>query len=679
VTGDAAGRARRLLLGSAAALLVFAPLAYGAVHTWAFAVVGLVVAALSLGLLTAAAAHLLSAPRHLAFLPRPPVWWLAPGLLLVLALQLAPWPQGLVRLVAPRAVTLRSLGEGWGLADTLPLSLNPHYTLTEALKFWPALVLFFLLVYAVRTRREILALVTLLLAVAFFQVLYGFWNFRSHLIWGWKNIHTGNRLCGTFINSNHLAGLLSMAILLGFGLFLGQGAAPPPGQPGDTWRTRLRRWSRSEHLEPQVRRGLLLLFLVVLATGLFFTGSRGGIMALLVGFGLMALLIWGRRRRRSHIWLIVIFLALSLTYSLLLGSAPALGRFLDLEQEGRYHALRGAWAIFTSFPLLGAGLGAYGHLYYLYEPARLKGVMFLYTHSDWAQLLAETGLAGFLLAGGAWVVFMAALMRQWQTRQDRWARGLGLGGLAALGAGVFHGLVDFPFHIPGFSLYFAAVAAVTYLVLYSHDRDGAFFSYPALAAPGRKGPGLVLLAGLGVIQLAFAGQLCYHWRAERAAPTEFNTTRPTPRSGVEDLQRSLALNPRNSAAWRGLAAALEVKARAGAASLEEAERALRQAVFYAPAYYALHALLAEFHLRHYQGDPARHLPAALKELEAAVTLFPLNGYLHWRLGVVLAWVEQYYVGFVPTKLLGQAGRYLERAEELEPRLKRTAGPSPMRP
>src|SRR5208337_4545801 len=105
------------------------------------------------------------------------------------------------------------------------------------------------------------------------------------------------------------ATLLSMAVLLGFGLFLSSkpGQVQDPQGPG-VW-TDLRRKFRAENIEPLFRRFLLLLVLLVITVGLIFTGSRSGMIALVIGFAIMGLLISGQRWRRGNLAVIAVFLA----------------------------------------------------------------------------------------------------------------------------------------------------------------------------------------------------------------------------------------------------------------------------------------------------------------------------------------------------------------------------------
>ena len=649
-------------------LLVFAPLAYGAVHTWAYSAVGLTIGVMSIAVLSFGLFNLMAKPDEKYFVPRPPLWWLACGVVLIVFVQVRPWPAEMTKWLSPEAWKVRTLGNGFGLADYLPLSLNPYKSLLEGLQLWPAVTLFFILIYTLNSRRQIRTMIEIIIGVAFFETLYGFMEFHSHLIWGWKNLYPlGSRLCGTFINSDHLATFLNMAVLLGLGLFLSSKPSQVQDPQGPRVWTNLRRQSRAEHIEPLFRRFLLLFVLLLITVGVIFTGSRGGMTALVIGFAIMGMLIGVQRWQRGNLVVIAVFLAAALIYSLVLGSAQSLARFQNLENTGRDYLISAALQIFHQFPLLGSGLSTFGDVFYQYEPARFDGAYFIQAHSDWLQLLAESGALGFALALIAFLTFYLRLMQQWRQRQDRFARGVGLGGLAAMGAASFHALGEFPFHIPAISLTFAAIAAITYVALHSRQQGWEHFSYPFIKLSGRRRIVPGVLAGLIILQMFIIIMLGRVWLAERAAPTEFDSTRPPRQLTGKDFQKALAYNPRNSRYYLGLAESSEQeKEPPEGMSLSW----LQTAIFYAPANWGYRLQMAEWCLRQCQKDPARYLPMALKEFGAAVKLFPDSPLLQYRLGSVLIWAESYYPGLIPPELRGQGKLHLARAIELDPRLKK---------
>ncbi len=661
---------RTLVLGACMGVLVFALLAYGAVHPWSYYPLSLTVAGISLVLLARSWHLARTGTAPLVWGPRPPLW---PGLAAVALLalfQITPLPAGLAGVLSPEAAAIRGLGNGYGLGPFLPLSLNPYATTLEFLKLWPAVGFFFILLYTVQSRRQMEALVKVIVGTALFEALYGLWHFRNHLTRGWRQAYAGTRLNSTLINSDHLAAYLTLAILLGFGLFLANRETVPQPPSGLSARRRLLHWSRSEYLEPQSRRYLLLFILLLLTVALIFTGSRGGMLSLVVGFAFMALLIVGRKWRKGHFFFLAGFLLTATIYSLWLGSAPFLQRFLDLNDQIRYQAFQGALAIFREFPLWGSGLGTFGELFYRYEPASFRGSRFVYTHSEWLQVLAETGLVGFALVVGLWLAFFSRLLSQWQRRQDGFARGLGLGGLAALAAGAFHAAGEFPFRIPAFTLAYAATAAITYLAVHHHQDPLERFSYPRFTASASPRRTTAIFAGLIVLQLCLMMQAGLFWQAERLAPTEIDTTRLRGPVALEDWRRALAFNPQNSRYYLGLAQALQQQGRPDSQTLEEGEGLLRQAIRRDPAHWRYHEALAEFYLTWYERRPDRFLPRAVKELDAAVRLFPDRASLHLRLGVVLNWMARWRPGLIPASLKENGDFHLEEALRLDPTLKK---------
>jgi O-antigen ligase len=651
------------------AILIFAPLAYGAVHPWAYFSLGLITTLTSLTLLIFLLYQICANPHETLIIPYPPLWWLAIGLVILTIMQIYPWPQGWVARISPKAFEIRALGNGYGMADYLPLSLNPYATVLEGLKLWPALVFFFILIYTINSKGQLLGLVGLILSVALFETFYGFWHYRSHLIWGWENPYNTSGLFGTFINSNHLATFLAMAILLGYGLFLGlkpTSVANPSNLSGREW---LRKWSLPEYAEPGSRRLLLLFLLLPLVVGLISTGSRGGMLSLFAGFLLMALFIMGKNWNKNHIIIIIFFLMTALLFSIFLGSSLVLNRILyNYDHYDRYQVYKGALALFREFSLTGSGIATFGDLFYRYQPATLKDYHYLYTHSDWLQLLVETGTGGFALVVAAGLVFFVKLAKQWGRRRDTFARGLGLGGLAALGAGAVHALVEFPFHIPAIGLLFAGIAAITYITLYYHFQDDPHGSWPTLhfSISCRK-MAIGAILGLIGVQVAIGVQDCYSWLAETVAPMERNSTRVASSLGIEDFRRALALNPINSKYYMGLAEALE-KGGISDHPLAEAEKSLEAAIFSAPANWGYRLKLADFSLRHYRKNPNRYIPIALRELAAAVTLFPQSPLLNFRMASALRWADKYYPATVPGELRDRQAYYMGQAVNLEPSL-----------
>jgi O-antigen ligase len=658
---------RRIIIGVSGGILIFAPLAYGAVHPWAYFSIGLLTTLTSLTLLILLFYQIYANPHGALTIPYPPLWWVAIGLVIIVTIQIHSWPQSLVARLSPIALVIRTLGNGYGLAPLLPFSLNPYATLLEGLKLWPALIFFFILIYTVNRKGQLVGLAGLILTVALFETFYGFWYYRSHLVWGWKNLHNASAVSGTFINSNDLATFLVMAILLGYGLFLGLKPTPVAKRANPSDRERRRKWSSPEYAEPGRRRFLVLLLLLILVVGLISTNSRGGMLALICGFFLMTLLIMGRKKHKSHLFMIIFFILSAVIFGILLSSNSVPSRFRQIDYT-RYLIYKAALVLFREFPWLGSGFGTFGDLFFRYQSGEMQEYYYLYTHSDWLQLLLESGLAGFVLVTAGWLIFLTSLVKQWYRRHNTLARGLGLGGISALGAGSFHALVDFPLHIPALALVFAGIAAITYLILFHRFSEDAAGSLPTVSVSSKyRKMAILAILGLIAFQLTMGAEVCYCWLAESAAPMEINSTRLTPRLGVEDFRRALTFNSRNSKYYLGLAEALD-KSGTGERTLAQAQQSFQAAILYAPANWENHLKLAEFLLRHYEEAPSHRIPIALRELTAALTLCPYSAPLYARIASTLEWAEKYHPGAIPRELRGRQAYYRSRAIALDPSL-----------
>jgi hypothetical protein len=248
---------------------------------------------------------------------------------------------------------------------------------------------------------------------------------------------------------------------------------------------------------------------------------------------------------------------------------------------------------------------------------------------------------------------------------------LGLGGLAALAAGACHALGEFPFHIPAYSLTYAAIAALTYLTLHQHRaRD---FDYAVWSPAGnRLTPWLC--AALILAQAAYMAQAWYFWQAERAAPIGINSTRIPWTIQAADYNRALTLNPRNAEYFAGLANTLAADESLDPHGIQKVEELLQRAIFLAPARWRYHYQLGNFLLLHYKLAPRSHLPRGLQELAAAAALFPEKAEVHLRLGLALTWTELFYPAYVPPDLRKQAQEHLDRAAALEPTFKKFISP-----
>ncbi|MBI1284672.1 MAG: O-antigen ligase domain-containing protein [Thiobacillus sp.] len=433
-----------------AAILLFAPLIKGGNRP------------LPLLLLELAAVLLLAYP-----LARPVFWQrLSTGLLLGLALlmllpalQLLPMPFSMWQTLPGRDVYAGALTAFGTTTDTHALSLLPMATELAWLALLPPLAVF--LVAVSLPEAALRKCVYLFIAMATAQAILALVQFGGGATTTFRtslsDIGTG---VGTYVNRNHLAGMLAMALPISLGLL-----ASRIGQAGGNLRYRSRSLIRrmATRLNP-ARLNQTLIFSaisIVILLGAIFSRSRTGIMLAMLGIFLTAVLYGFRIGGRRSTNLVTVFSVIGLALAVEVGLAPVLERF---SAEAALEDAR--WSIFGSsitalgqfFPF-GSGLGTFPDIYRRFQPAEIS-LFVNHAHNDYIEYLFEGGLMAAVVV----LLFLFAYVRAWPRllRLQRW----GTLSFMQAGAGIglllmaLHGLTDYNWHIPANAIYFALLAAV---------------------------------------------------------------------------------------------------------------------------------------------------------------------------------------------------------------------------
>ena len=465
-----------------AALVAWAPWWFGSVTPWGAALLEAGFAAtLALGLLVVPSVSRLRAVAV------PAAALLLLGLL-GLAQSLA-WPPGVAGILSPEHVRLAEESaaalEGAPNADPEPpavrLSVAPEVSRRSALRFG-ALALALLAAALAGTarmgRRVVLAAI---LAVALVQVLFGAprWLAGAKTLFG-AELQGAGRLRGSFINPNHFAEFLEIALAVAFAW---------------AW-WGLRKASRAGR--PEVRAAWVAgpaVAWFTLFAALAFTGSRAGLLAGLAGVVSQGLLIAagarvGRGRRRAALAAgAVVVAAAGVALVLLIGARQGVGRLAETsayEVSGamRFGVHRATLDLWRRFPLLGTGTGTFYDAFPLVQPEGVP-LAWRHAHSDPLELLATTGLVGagvFAVGLGALLLRLARVLRAGTRSEDRAGALAALGALVAVGV---HETVEFGLTIPAVAFTLAVLAGVAASAPRSRGRSGR---RKGARAPARGGP-----------------------------------------------------------------------------------------------------------------------------------------------------------------------------------------------
>lgn len=330
-------------------------------------------------------------------------------------------------------------------------TIYPFLTKVALLKFSACALLFFLAVQSFRTRSDLRFVVWFLMGFGFCVAVLGVaQNYTSHnVIYWFRAVATEANPFGPYVDCDHFAGFMELIVPIGMSLVALRGL-------------------RHEQV---AFAGILTLVPVI---ALVLTASRGGIVSFLFEVGLLVMLARGRKDRFQRITLAVILLA-ALAALGWLGAGKVLNRFetshvRDLSTDRRVTMLRGAWGIFLDHPVAGTGLGTLVAAYPKHETL-YDGRIVDHVHDDYAELLAEMGIAGALCGAAFLTILFRASKNRLREEQSAFSRSIHVAGTVACAGLLVHSLVDFNLHIPANALIFLLQAAVVFSPTFHRRRQ----------------------------------------------------------------------------------------------------------------------------------------------------------------------------------------------------------------
>jgi len=450
-------------------LLIFTPLALGTVQPWSIAVMEIIAFSIFFLYLIK---KTLEYPVSLALSPRSSVFRHLPSVLclmffLLCLFQMLPLPEALLKAISPSSLaTYRDFGNSPAGAFH-PISLNTDATRQELFRILCYAAIFFVIVSHYRTKDQVYSLVKTILFMGGFMVVFAIvqkmtWNGRIFWI---VPVELGpGRIWASYINYDHFAGYMEMAIPLGMGLLLYR-APRVSALPEAPLSLKIARFMASENLAPY---SLMFLLVLMMTAAIFGTFSRGGILAFVFS-SLFFAWITSRRRSLKRKTALLTLLAAVIFVVVVVASWDRLeDRFADLEKDhvGRLGVWTDSIGIVRDYSVWGTGLGTFKNALMRYQTSRPLTLVD-HAHNDYVELLTDTGFVGFLLGAGAGLVFFRNVFRRWRQKRSMFGKCIGAGGLASLVAIAVHSFVDFNLHIPANALLFTVISAITYAAIFN--------------------------------------------------------------------------------------------------------------------------------------------------------------------------------------------------------------------
>jgi O-antigen ligase len=547
--------------GLVLAMVVLSPWAYGSVDPeWEFWLyVGLV---LLLGLW---AIRLLK-QFHLPWKNCPIAFCLL-GLVLLAGWQIAPLPHSLLSVLSPTTRQLydrvlpaepEQLPDPFTRPDVSAGSTISFYTYGTRVELGHLLTI--LLVYLlVRNTwasqaslwRLSIASVAVGAALALFALVQFFTSPPNLIYW---HTQTTGIVFGPFVCRNHFPCYLNLCFGLGIGLLCNRILAKNAGSSGVDFR----------FFDMLQQPGVLWLsiLLILMATSIVFSASRGGLLAFLGGSAVCLTLVFLRPSGFVPLKASLLIAVASLALLTWFGLERVQARFGVLLQgqagnEDRVRLLSRAPAMIKDYPIWGTGFGSLDFVEPIYRTdAADAGWDYQHAHNEYLEALLEGGLVRLVLTLLIIGLVFRRAFRAFRLLEGSPGAGLVLGVLFGFTTLVLHSVVDFGIHIPAIAL--LATVLCAHLVALSEPKEivqstvevqavGTRNGLPLLARGFAALLGVAALVGLGWYLLAEAYRAALVQTLLQAALTPPSSTNPVAQlKRIAILEDAARLDPNNA-------------------------------------------------------------------------------------------------------------------------------------
>jgi O-antigen ligase len=379
-------------------------------------------------------------------------------------LQLAPLPPGALKWISPATDHLLrqyDMAYANGIALTHPLSIDPAST-WRGLTFLGCFGLLLVGLTRILTRREVCRITALITALGALLALGAIIQRATSAgkVYGfWEPLMPGTPF-GPFLNRNHFAGWMLMALPLTVGLFCGLVARSIAQRP-------LHRATSAWFSSPAASRVILVGFAIVsMALSLVLSTSRLGLCGFAAALLLAGWFVKRNRVTRTHravAGAYLLLLVVGIAASVLVGLDQSIARFTDpgaRDLGGRLPIWSDTARIIRDFPLGGTGLNTYGTATLFYQTT-LPDKHLREAHNDYLQLAAEGGLLLGIPVAIAFAFFVREVYERFREASDEltvyWIRTGAVTGLVAV---ALQSIGEFSLQMPGNAALFAVLCAI---------------------------------------------------------------------------------------------------------------------------------------------------------------------------------------------------------------------------
>ncbi|CAB1275795.1 O-antigen ligase family protein [Candidatus Nitrosacidococcus tergens] len=347
------------------------------------------------------------------------------------------------------------------------IALIPSATELAWLALLPPIAVFISTRYM--TSQQLKKLTYLFLGIASFEAILGLIQYGegSENLFRLGNEYYRDSAVGTYVNRNHLAGLLEMVLPIVLSILIAVIKKNPnitSNKDRGSWHQLLLRWSNNQG-------NYFLLFFtiaIIILLGTIFTRSRTGIMLVMLGL-ILSFFVFIRKIDLKKLYGTAGFIIFSsLIFAFEIGLTPIFNRFAAIDEnmeKGRGLIYSGTLQAINEFFPLGSGAGSFAEVFQRFQPIDFTAGYVHRAHNDYLEWILVGGLPAAILIVASLFVYGRRWIKVWRWEQESIFYfiqiGAGIGTLLLL----FHTLVDFNLHIPANAIFFAFLLGVFFYPL----------------------------------------------------------------------------------------------------------------------------------------------------------------------------------------------------------------------
>jgi len=428
-------------------ILIFAPLAFGAVEQWSLAIMGCLCLFTLLW-------YVISLHRQKEMLYEVP--GILPLLLLLLYMlfQIVPLPAGFVKFISPSTYDLYKETIGvFDPVDWMSISINKRETLNEFFRFSAYAAIYILTVQLLKDKvilkKTIAIIITFASALSVLAILQYFiqsnetWS--SHKLFFFRELTHGGTPFGPYACRNHYAGLMEMIFPLCLALFLSY----KPSISYQSLREKIVEIFNHDRTNIYI---LLGFSSILIATSIFLSLSRGAIVSLLCALLLFSSIAYKRVMSGKSNMQIFLFFILTLLFIGWFGWGQIFDRFMQIRgasgeiESGRFLYWNDSIHIIKDFFLTGTGLGTFEDIYPTYRTFPGDTIVD-HAHNDYIEIFSDGGIIAIMLM--AWFLGTVILTSytMFIKRRETYSIYLYIGSLTGIVSILIHSITDFNLQI----------------------------------------------------------------------------------------------------------------------------------------------------------------------------------------------------------------------------------------